>query len=67
MPRLVPADPRPLPPTRPHSDDCCRSGCDRCIFELYQEALERYRGELQAWEQRHPADGKKGVSGGRPA
>jgi hypothetical protein len=33
-------------------DDCCRSGCDPCIFDLYEEAMERYRVLLQAWEAR---------------
>jgi hypothetical protein len=48
----APRDPRPVPPVRPHSDECCHSGCEPCIFELYQDALERYQSELLAWEQR---------------
>lgn len=45
-------DPPPTPPARPAIDDCCRSGCDRCVFDLYQDALERYRGALGAWDAR---------------
>jgi hypothetical protein len=45
-------DPRPEPPERPASEDCCGSGCDRCVYELYEQALDRYRDELAAWERR---------------
>lgn len=43
-------DPRPQPPVRPDLEDCCRSGCTPCVFDLYEEALERYREALAAWE-----------------
>jgi hypothetical protein len=46
------ADPRPTPPERPDDSECCRSGCDPCIFDLYQQALEEYREKLKAWEAR---------------
>ncbi|MEX3933863.1 oxidoreductase-like domain-containing protein [Paraburkholderia phymatum] len=46
-------DPRPTPPTRPDSDECCHSGCDTCIFDLYEDELTRYRAALDAWEARH--------------
>jgi hypothetical protein len=49
----VPDDPPPEPPARPSPDDCCRSGCEPCVFDLYNEALERYHAALAAWEQRH--------------
>lgn len=56
-------DARPVAPECPHSDDCCRSGCDPCVFDLYNEALARYRQALQEWEQRQsgkpPADAAK--------
>jgi hypothetical protein len=45
-------DPRPVPPERPGLDDCCKGSCDPCIFDLYDEALDRHRVELKAWEQR---------------
>ena len=45
-------DPRPTPPERPDDSECCRSGCDPCIFDLYQQELEQYRAKLKAWEAR---------------
>ena len=48
-------DPMPVPPTRPELEECCGTGCDPCIFDIYEAALERYRAALAAWEERHRA------------
>ena len=45
-----PRSPRPLPPPQPQLEDCCRSGCTPCVFDLYEAALERYEQALAAWE-----------------
>ena len=45
-------DPRPMPPVRPSREDCCKGSCDPCIFDVYDDALDRYRSDLQAWEER---------------
>ncbi|WP_341538021.1 oxidoreductase-like domain-containing protein, partial [Paraburkholderia kirstenboschensis] len=45
-------DPRPAPPVQPDLEDCCHSGCSPCVFDLYDEALERYRIALTEWEAR---------------
>jgi hypothetical protein len=47
------ADPRPQPPPRPEPDDCCNGGCTRCVFDVYDEARERYEAALRAWRARH--------------
>ncbi|UVW27673.1 oxidoreductase-like domain-containing protein [Massilia sp. H6] len=41
---------RPAPPVQPEPEDCCRSGCTPCVFDLYDEALERYQQALAIWE-----------------
>ncbi len=46
--------PRPVPPVQPDLDDCCRSGCVPCVFDLYEEALARYERELAAWKAANP-------------
>ena len=47
-------DPPPVPPVRPENDECCGGGCVPCIFDLYEEARERYEAALAAWKARHP-------------
>lgn len=49
--------PRPVPPDPPDDDDCCRSGCDPCVFDLHAMAMERHRDELMAWEEKYASAG----------
>jgi hypothetical protein len=35
----------PQKPVPPEPEDCCRSGCIPCVFDLYEEELARY----EAW------------------
>jgi hypothetical protein len=44
-----------VPPVQPDLDDCCHSGCNPCVFDLYDEALERYQTALAEWQARHVA------------
>lgn len=46
-------DPAPVAPTPPEPGNCCNGGCERCVFELYEEALARYENARRAWEARH--------------
>jgi hypothetical protein len=43
----------PTPPTPPEDNACCQSGCVMCVYDLYQEELDRYRQALAAWQERH--------------
>jgi hypothetical protein len=49
------ADPKPLPPDKPDPGDCCGGGCVRCVYDVYEDALERHQAELAAWRARHPS------------
>ena len=42
--------PRPQAPVQPDLEDCCRSGCSPCVFDLYEEALARYEEALARYE-----------------
>lgn len=59
MPVPIDRDPPPTPPVEPQLEDCCQSGCNPCIFDIYQDALERYRVALQAWQARRAAGAAK--------
>lgn len=41
-------DPKPQPPVEPALEDCCRSGCNPCVFDIYAEELARYEAWLSA-------------------
>jgi hypothetical protein len=43
-------DARPVAPVAPDLEDCCRSGCTPCVFDLYEAALERYEEALARYE-----------------
>jgi hypothetical protein len=38
----------PKPPERPDDAECCQRGCCPCIFDYYQDALERWKGQVAA-------------------
>ncbi len=50
-------DPPPVPPERPEPGECCNSGCIPCVYDLYDEAMGRYREALKAWRARHETGG----------
>ena len=45
-------DPAPTEPVLPDLEACCGSGCNPCIFDVYEAARERYLADLAAWQQR---------------
>ena len=50
----LPDDPRPLRPVEPDAADCCGEGCVRCVFDIYEQKVERYEKALAQWQARHP-------------
>lgn len=38
----------PPAPREPDLDECCGSGCDPCVFDLYEQRLERWRERCEA-------------------
>lgn len=54
LPAPDPADPPPVHPAELDAADCCGEGCVRCVYDIYEDALERYRVALAAWQARHP-------------
>jgi hypothetical protein len=37
----------PAPPTKPDPAECCDRGCDPCIFDYYDRALERWKAKVR--------------------
>ena len=50
-------DPPPVMPQPPDAGACCGSGCDPCVFDLYEAERERYFIEMRAWKARRTAQG----------
>ena len=40
--------PPPQPPREPGPEDCCQSGCERCMWDVYAADLKRYREAVAA-------------------
>ncbi|AGM40188.1 hypothetical protein SPISAL_00435 [Spiribacter salinus M19-40] len=41
----------PPPPREPDLDECCGSGCDPCVFDLYEQRLARWEARCEAIRQ----------------
>jgi hypothetical protein len=35
-------------PRAPEPGECCQSGCERCVYDVYWDALARYEAKLEA-------------------
>ena len=53
----------PRPPEKPLPLDCCESGCDRCVYDIYADELAHYQSALAAWRGRNP-DRDPGITTG---
>lgn len=42
-------------PIKPLPTDCCGSGCPKCIYEIYEEHLEKYK----EWKKRQEGNQNK--------
>jgi hypothetical protein len=49
--------PLPPPPREPDLDECCGSGCEPCVFDLYDQRVERWRDRCAAIEAANRAAG----------
>ncbi|HET8764940.1 MAG TPA: oxidoreductase-like domain-containing protein [Rhodanobacter sp.] len=56
LPKLPVNDPKPVPPPEPDPADCCGEGCVPCVYDRYDEEVERYKADLAAWQARHPGE-----------
>jgi len=45
-------DQPPERPRAPEPHECCDSGCDPCVFDLYARAIDDYERALAAWTER---------------
>lgn len=46
------SDLMPQPPEPPDINACCGNGCEPCIFDLHDMAMDEYRRALRAWQAR---------------
>lgn len=51
-PRTHVLDAPPVAPEKPLPSDCCESGCERCVFDLYAEEMHEYEAAHEAWLRR---------------
>jgi hypothetical protein len=49
-------DPKPVKPTEPHPNECCNSGCDPCVYDMYFAELQAYEQALKRWQERQQAN-----------
>jgi len=52
-----PEDELPPKPVPPEPGDCCGGGCARCVYDVYDEMLERWERQKAAIEARRQDPG----------
>ncbi len=55
-------DPMPLAPEPPDLDDCCGNGCNPCVFDRHDLAMDEHRQALRAWQARQAARDQGGTA-----
>ena len=45
--------PKPIKPIAPDSDECCGQGCQRCVFDIYYDRLEKYELDLEEYNKQN--------------
>jgi cytochrome-b5 reductase len=60
------SDDGPRLPPKPEPEPCCGSGCDPCVLELYEEALERWEQRVERIRARYHAAQGTGATRPRP-
>lgn len=53
MTQSIAEDPPPQPPEPPGENECCESGCEACVWTVYQEAKLAYERAYADWLLRH--------------
>ena len=56
-PTEAPPDGLPPRPIAPSDEDCCRSDCANCVFNLYDRALEAWQAEVERIERERGRQG----------
>ncbi len=46
----------PPKPRKPDLDECCGSGCDPCVFDVYHDAVDAWKRACREIEARAKAD-----------
>ena len=49
-------DPRPQKPEAPLPAECCESGCEVCVWDVYNDQMLAWREAMARWRQRHPGE-----------
>jgi hypothetical protein len=55
------ANTAPVAPVQPDLDDCCNRGCYPCVFDTYDDAMDRYKAALRIWEKQNAGKPQKGL------
>lgn len=53
----------PPKPEPPNPQDCCESGCTRCVYTVYDEELQRWREAVKLASETAPGHPVEPASG----